>query len=125
MGALNLEKSKMNSQVKKLQNYQEIQTVENLKSSYRRLSLDLIVCAQHVPGKDLLLDKEMTEREDRLLFAQEEILHSLARYELSSEEDVVDLVEFWVNLQKTEDADLPSTQSVSIFNNVLSYNSRN
>ena len=116
----------MRPQTKKLQNYQETQTpkLENLKSAYKRLSLDLILCAQHIPGEDPNADKEMAEREDRLLFAQEDILQSLADYEISSDEEAADFANLWVELQKAEDADLPSNHLISVFNNLLSFNSQ-
>ena len=100
----------------------ETQTLAYLKSNYERLSLDLIVCAQHIPGEDLRADQEMQEREERLLSSQEDILEQLANYTISSEAESTELADFWSDLHKTEDSDLPSRQSVSVFNNVLSFN---
>lgn len=101
----------------------EASKLQDLRSSYKRLSLDLIACGQHIPGEDPQSDKEMREREDRLLFAQEDILETLAQFEISSDAEAVEFANLWEELQRSEDDDLPSNHLISVFNNLLSHNS--
>jgi len=86
----------------------EIPTVHELKSYYKLTSLELLKCGQHIPGEDSLADREMTEKEVKLLSRQDDILDNFTSLEIKSPEDASLIANLWMDLHKSEDSDLPS-----------------
>jgi len=84
----------------------------DLTSSYKLASLDLLECGEHIPGADSTVDKDMTERENRLLSRQDDILARIAALDISSAEDANILANFWMDLHKSDDNERPSDKLV-------------
>jgi len=86
----------------------ENSNIEDLTSSYKRMSLDLLECSQHIPGEDAKRDQEMAEREGQLLSRQDDILTRVAAVDINSNKEAGILANFWMELNKAEDNERPT-----------------
>jgi len=82
-------------------------SVQDLKSQYKLTSLDLLECAQHIPGVDSSADTDVAQRESRLLSVQEDLLDQITDYDITSTEEATALAEFWTDLNASDDEPRP------------------